>query len=231
MRAINPIMKERMSTPKNGLLITLEGIDGSGKSTLAKALKEALQESNIPVVLTREPGGSDLGKQLRTMLQEQHIPLCPKAEYLLFAADRAQHIHDVVIPNLQSHTIVISDRMADSSLVYQGYGRGLDLQFIEMVNNWAMDGIKPDLTIYLKITPEQARQRIEARCEKLTAFEQEADQFRQRLVNGFETIFATRNNILTLDALLSTQELTQQTLQTLLPLFQPSLKLRQAGKK
>lgn len=212
-------MKERMNTKENGLLITLEGIDGSGKSTLAKALHDALKEKNIPVILTREPGGSDLGKHLRVMLQERHVPLCPKAEYLLFAADRAQHIHDVILPHLQEHKIIISDRMADSSLVYQGYGRGLDLDFIEMVNCWAMDGIKPNLTIYLKISPEQARKRLEERSKQLTAFEQEVDSFRERLVKGFETIFAKRKSVVTLDAMLPIEELTNKALHAIIPLF------------
>lgn len=212
-------MKERMNTRENGLLITLEGIDGSGKSTLATALHDALKEKNIPVILTREPGGSDLGKHLRVMLQERHVPLCPKAEYLLFAADRAQHIHDVIIPHLQEHKIIISDRMADSSLVYQGYGRGLELDFIEMVNCWAMDRIKPDLTIYLKISPEQARKRLEQRSKQLTAFEQEVDSFRERLVKGFETIFAKRKTVVALDAMLPIEELTNKALDAIIPLF------------
>lgn len=212
-------MKERMKSTFNGLLITLEGIDGSGKSTLAKSLHAALKENNIPVILTREPGGSDLGKHLRIMLQDRSVPLCPKAEYLLFAADRAQHMHDVIIPGLHEHKIIISDRMADSSLVYQGYGRGLDLDFIEMVNNWSMDSIKPHLTLYLKISPEQARKRLAIRSEKLTAFEQEVDGFHNRLVKGFETIFAKRHNVVTLDAMLPLEELTKQALHAITPLF------------
>jgi len=219
MRAINPNLKERMHIPLNGLLITLEGIDGSGKSTLANALHNAITKKNIPVLLTREPGGSDLGKKLRTMLQDRSVSLCPKAEFLLFAADRAQHIHDVIIPNLQKGGLVISDRMADSSLVYQGFGRGLDLQFIEMVNIWAMNGIKPALTIYLKISPEQARERLASRSPQLTAFEKDVDGLRQRLVHGFETIFAQRDNVLTLDATLSVEELTAQAVNVILPLL------------
>jgi dTMP kinase len=212
-------MKKSTKITFNGLLITLEGIDGSGKSTLAKSLHAALKKNNIPVILTREPGGSDLGKHLRVMLQERLVPLCPKAEYLLFAADRAQHMHDVIIPNLQEHMIIISDRMADSSLVYQGYGRGLDLDFIEMVNAWSMNGIKPQLTFYLKISPEQARKRLEIRSEKLTIFEQEIDSFRERLVKGFETVFAKRTNVITLDAMLPIEELTQKALDALIPLL------------
>lgn len=210
-----------MNTPLHGMLITLEGIDGSGKSTLAQAMRDALTQRNIPVFLTREPGGSDLGKQLRSMLQERSVALCPKAEFLLFAADRAQHFHDVIIPNLQKGMIVISDRMADSSLVYQGFGRGLDLGFIETVNAWAMDGIKPNLTLYLRISPEQARKRLALRSPHLTAFEKDVDDLRERLVNGFETIFAKRDNIITLNALESVEQLTDKAVTALAPLFRP----------
>lgn len=210
-------MKEAMKNQSHGLLITLEGIDGSGKSTLAQTLADALMQRNIPVQLTREPGGSELGKHLRSMLQERSVALCPKAEFLLFAADRAQHFHDVIIPSLAKGMVVISDRMADSSLVYQGFGRGLELPFIETVNAWAMNGIKPNLTLYLKISPAQARERLALRSPHLTAFEKDVDDLRERLVHGFETIFATRDNVITLDALQSVEDLTHQAVDALVP--------------
>ncbi len=212
-------MKESMKIPSHGLLITLEGIDGSGKSTLAQTLRDALIQRTIPVLLTREPGGSELGKRLRSMLQERSVALCPKAEFLLFAADRAQHFHDVIIPNLAKGMAVISDRMADSSLVYQGFGRGLELPFIETVNAWAMNGIKPNLTLYLKISSAQARERLALRAPHLTAFEKDVDDLRERLVHGFETIFAHRDNVITLDALQSVEHLTHQAVDALIPLL------------
>jgi dTMP kinase len=212
-------MKESMKIPSHGLLITLEGIDGSGKSTLAQTLRDALIQRTIPVLLTREPGGSELGKRLRSMLQERSVALCPKAEFLLFAADRAQHFHDVIIPNLAKGMVVISDRMADSSLVYQGFGRGLELPFIETVNAWAMNGIKPNLTLYLKISPAQAHERLALRAPHLTAFEKDVDDLRERLVHGFETIFAHRDNVITLDALQSVEHLTHQAVDALIPLL------------
>ena len=137
---------------QSGLLITIEGIDGSGKSTLAKNLTTYLQRE-YETVLTKEPGGSALGKQLRTLLQTQPVPITPLAEYLLFAADRAQHFHEVIIPNLKKGRIIISDRMADSSIVYQGYGRGLDREKIKYVNQWAMQGVQPDITFYVQHYP------------------------------------------------------------------------------
>src|ERR1700730_16197149 len=128
-----------------GMLIVIEGIDGAGKSTLAKSLADILTTQGNTVLLTKEPGGSQLGKQLRTILQNQPIPITPIAEYLLFAADRAQHIEQVVKPALERGAIVISDRMGDSSLAYQGYGRGIDKNNIRTVNQWAMQGLTPDL--------------------------------------------------------------------------------------
>src|SRR3990172_425114 len=158
---------------KRGLLITLEGIDGSGKSTLVKAIVTALTALGKPVVLTKEPGGTALGKELRAILQTQKNPVCNKAEFLLFAADRAQHFKQLIVPALEQGQIVISDRMADSSLAYQGYGRGIDRNMITTINSWAMQGIVPDLTIFLRLTPAKALERAQGRREAPTAFEQE----------------------------------------------------------
>lgn len=176
-------------TVSNGLLIAIEGIDGSGKSTLAQNLATLLQENNYDVLLTKEPGGSALGKQLRTILQTQTVPITPLAEYLLFAADRAQHFKDVIIPNLQQGKIIISDRMADSSLVYQGYGRGLDKEKINAVNAWVMQGIEPQVKFYVRILPEVALQRIQQRNTALTAFEKEKETFVAQLMEGFDNLF------------------------------------------
>jgi dTMP kinase len=106
-----------------GKFITIEGIDGCGKSTLAENLTGALTKIGAPVLLTKEPGGSELGKSLRKILQEQHYPVCDKAEYLMFASDRAQHYKQLIQPALAAGKIVISDRWGDSSVAYQGYGR------------------------------------------------------------------------------------------------------------
>src|SRR3990172_1551765 len=123
---------------KRGLLITLEGIDGSGKSTLANAIVTALTTLGKHVVLTKEPGGTALRTELRAILQTQKNPVCDKAEFLLFAADRSQHFKELIVPALEQGQIVISDRMADSSLAYQGFGRGLDKEMISSINRWAM---------------------------------------------------------------------------------------------
>ncbi len=188
-----------MSQLERGVLIALEGIDGSGKSTLAKNLAASFQTQNIPVVLTKEPGGTLLGKQLRTVLQEKPVPLCSKAEYLLFAADRAQHMEELIQPSLEKNMLVLSDRMGDSALVYQGYGRGLDRSVISATNLWAMNTIKPHLTLYVRVDLATALARITARNEARTSFEQEKKDFFQRLITGFDELYNERNDVLILD--------------------------------
>lgn len=192
-----------------GLLITIEGIDGSGKSTLTKNLFSRLQRENYELILTKEPGGSALGKQLRNLLQTQPVPITPIAEYLLFAADRAQHFNEVIIPNLKLGKIIISDRMADSSIVYQGYGRGIDIEKIIMVNKWVMQNVQPDITFYVRITPQEAVERLQRRNTTPTAFEKEEEEFSKKLVLGFDEIFKKRPDVTILNGTLSPEELTQ----------------------
>jgi dTMP kinase len=192
---------------KKGMLIVVEGIDGAGKSTLAHHLATKLESDGHQILLTKEPGGCMLGKQLRTILQTQPIPITPIAEYLLFAADRAQHIEEVIKPALARGTIIISDRMADSSLAYQGYGRGIDRDYIRTINAWAMQNIEPDIVFYLKINPQQAAKRL-AQRPSITVFEKEHQSFVERLITGFETIFQHRRNVITIDGTLSPDAIT-----------------------
>ncbi len=188
-----------MQRLNRGILIAIEGIDGSGKSTLVSNLRTSLQEKSLPVMLTKEPGGSALGKQLREILQTQTKPVSAKAEYLLFAADRAEHFQKMISPHLQQNNIIISDRSSDSSLVYQGYGRGLDIAMIDQINGWAKNGLCPDLIFYINVSLECAQKRLALRNEKLTAFEQEDISFTKRLIHGFTEIFKNRKNVIILD--------------------------------
>lgn len=185
-----------------GQLISIEGIDGSGKTSLAKGMAKGLQALGYSVLLTQEPGGTTLGSTLREMLHTQKTIICDEAEFLLFAAARAQHFHELIVPELEKGSLVISDRLADSSLAYQGYGRQLDKKMITEINTWAMHNIEPFLTIYLKLDLATALQRIETRSEKRTSFEQETFAFWQRVIAGYEEIFAARGNVVTLDATL-----------------------------
>ncbi|MGC2310426.1 MAG: dTMP kinase [Candidatus Babeliaceae bacterium] len=188
-----------------GFLITLEGIDGAGKSTIAHLLFEHLKK-NYTTLLTKEPGATELGKQLRTILQTTAHALDKKAEFLLFAADRAEHIQKVIKSAYTNNTIIISDRMSDSSVAYQGYGRKLDLTIITTINSWIMEGLMPDITVYLKIDPHLAVKRIQKRGF-LSSFDQEKIVFFEKVAAGFEDIFKKRTNVLYTDALLPETEI------------------------
>jgi dTMP kinase len=199
-----------------GRLISVEGIDGSGKTTLAKCITQELEEQGFKTLFTQEPGGTDLGTTLRHILHTQKAHVCDTAEFLLFAADRAQHFHQIIVPALQDGMIVISDRLADSSLAYQGYGRELDRTMITTINQWAMQDINPDITFFLHIDPDQALSRVLGRKEELTSFEQEKLNFWHRVADGYEKIFASRTNVIMLDATQSQETLCKQAMQALL---------------
>ena len=200
-----------------GLLIAIEGIDGSGKTTLAQALTQELARQGYPVLLTRQPGDSPIGSCIRTLLHDASLYKVPKTEFLLFAADRAQHMETVVIPALNRGAIVISDRMADSSVVYQGYVRGLELPMIHEINDWAMGFYKPDLTLYVRVEAATAYQRRIERNVPFTSFEQEPHDFFQQLVDGFDLIMKTNTCAHILDGLLSQSVITQHALEAIRP--------------
>jgi dTMP kinase len=198
-----------MNSKFPGFLFSVEGIDGSGKSTFVKNLHERLA-SHFEVVLTREPGGSELGKQIRTILQNQPTQMTAKAQFLLFASDRAQHFHEKIIPALKAGKIIISDRMADSSLVYQGILQGLDLNTLKSINRWCMETIEPHATFYLKIDAKSALDRMYSREQEITEFEKQIIASKEILSNGFDQIFESKDNVYTLDATLSPEELVDQ---------------------
>lgn len=200
-----------MKKLKKGILIAVEGIDGSGKTTFIKELEKLLNDS-FSIKITKEPGDTELGKQLRRTLQTQQVPIIPKAEYLLFAADRAQHIYEVVKPALEQKKLVISDRMGDSSVVYQGYARELGPEIIDKINRWAMDQIEPHLIVFINISPCEAYRRIVQRKEELTAFEREQKDFMQKVAASYLDWFKkTKKHVLILDGNKSPQELAHET--------------------
>jgi dTMP kinase len=143
-----------------GLFITFEGPDGSGKTTQAQLLYEYLQERGYPVFLTREPGGTSIGDQIREVLHSlENTEMLPQTEILLYSASRAQLVGQIIRPHLARGEIVLCDRYADSTLAYQGYGHGLDLQVLQAITTFATGGLKPDLTIYLDIDVEEGLRR------------------------------------------------------------------------
>lgn len=156
-----------------GLFITLEGGEGSGKSTQVRYLRGRLKRSNIPATVVREPGSTSLGDWLRQLLKFLPVPLTPEAELLLFNASRAQLVADVIRPALEKGEVVICDRFADSTLAYQGYGRGIPLEQVEAVNRAATVGLKPDLTILLDLSPEEGMRRQQTAFDRFEKNRQE----------------------------------------------------------
>lgn len=148
-----------------GAFITLEGGDGSGKSTQAALLQSWLEEQGRTVVRTREPGGTELGIEIRRLVQHTEGHIAPRAEALLYAADRAHHIATLVRPALERGDVVLQDRYLDSSVAYQGAGRELDGQQIRDLSLWATDGLLPQLTILLDIDPGAGRERMAGRAD------------------------------------------------------------------
>lgn len=203
-----------------GFLCVLEGIDGSGKTTLTQKLNTMLEQTNIMHHITKEPGATKLGMQLRNIILEKTAPTCPLAQFLLFAADRAQHFNEVIIPQLSAGTLIISDRMSDSSLAYQGYFKGLDLEMINTINAWCMQHIMPDIIFYLRIETKDALARIKQSREVSDKFEEECLERMQVLVDAFDTIFATRSNVIIIDALQDQDVLAQQLFEIIMTSYQ-----------
>lgn len=168
-----------------GLFITLEGGDGAGKSTHAARLEAFLTEQGRTVVRTREPGGTDLGQQLREILLHHPGDLHPRAEALIFAADRAHHIATVVRPALAAGSVVLQDRYIDSSVAYQGSGRDLGADEIRSLSEWATEGLTPDLTILLDLDPVVARERMQGERAGLDRLESLELDFHRRVREQF----------------------------------------------
>jgi len=166
------------------LFITFEGGEGCGKSTQAKALYRRLSRLGISAELTHEPGGTALGSQLRRLLKtKRQDEISPEAELFLFAACRVQLVNGVIRPGLQKGKVVICDRFADSTTVYQGYGRGIDLTTIKAVNEFATRGTKPDLTVLLDIPVAKGLGRKQAKMKD--RFEAEETAFHDRVRDGY----------------------------------------------
>ena len=180
-----------------GKLIVIEGIDGSGKSSTARELAHQLRtKTERQVLLTREPGATPFGKNLRGVLGA-HLDIDPIAQFLTFAADRAEHIAKYVIPTLQAGNFVISDRMADSSIVYQSLVQNIDREMVDKVNNWAMQGVKPDLTIFVDTEPYIAARRLHAGASDLNIFETETMLKRAQL--AYTVLYKDRKDVLVIN--------------------------------
>ncbi len=195
-----------------GHLITFEGIDGSGKSTQIDLLAASLQEHGIKVLVLREPGGTTIGEAIRKILLDcKHAGMKQETELLLFESARAQLIREVVEPALAAGTTVICDRFYDSTLAYQGYGRGLDLKMIDALNRFAVGSCKPDVTILMDLPAEAALCRLSGRQDKADRLDGESLAFIKRTREGYRALAAREpGRIIMIDAEQQVCSLAQQ---------------------
>jgi dTMP kinase len=191
-----------------GLFVTFEGGDGSGKTTQAGLLESWLTDAGRRVVRTREPGGTDLGRELREMVLHRRGHIAPRAEALLYAADRAQHVETLVRPALDRGDVVVQDRYVDSSVAYQGAGRVLGGDEVRELSQWAVQGLAPDLTVLLDLDEGAARARLDTARTSWDRLEAEAQDFHARVRAAFLAIAeAEPDRVLVLDATLPVDEI------------------------
>ncbi len=195
---------------EKGLFITFEGADGCGKTTQMKLLAEYLQKQGHDIVLTREPGGKGLGEKVREILLNYDGEVSDRCESFLFLADRAQNIDIIVNPAVEAGKIVLCDRHTDSTVAYQGYGRGLDLDRINLLNNIAVNGRKPDLTFVFDIDTETSMKRVGKEKDRM---ENAGIEFHNRVREGYLKIAQQEpERIKVIDASKSIEEIHKEVL-------------------
>ena len=191
-----------------GLWVTFEGGDGAGKTTQATLLEEWLRESGRAVVRIREPGGTEVGVLIRNIVLHHRGDVAPRAEALLYAADRAHHVATLVRPALERGDVVIQDRYLDSSVAYQGAGRVLDATEVRDLSLWATEGALPDITVLLDLDEASGRARLDADDKPFDRLEAEKDEFHARVRAAFLALAAAEpERFLVLDATLPAEEL------------------------
>lgn len=204
------------------MFITVEGVEGAGKSTLMNLLAREFERRGVPFVRTREPGGCGLGANLRPLLLDVSSSLDGRAELFLFLADRAQHVADTIRPALERGAWVLCDRYADSTVAYQGYGRGMDVEVLQSLNDYATGGLWPDRTLLLDLSVKTGLERALARngreglSKSEGRFEAEELAFHQRIRKGFlERAARWPERFRVLDALRSPEDLLADALKAL----------------
>jgi len=200
-----------------GLFITFEGADGSGKSTQMRFLAEYLEERGVPVVHTREPGGCPVAEKIREILLDRESEMDALTEAMLYAAARAAHVRQVIRPALDAGRVVLCDRFIHSSLAYQGYGRGLGTELVRQINEPALDGCLPDVTVFINVPPERAFERMNEH-KVHDRLESEDLSFHRRVFDGF-TQLSKGDGIISIDAKGTKFETREIILQSLMPLF------------
>ncbi|MGP8154122.1 MAG: dTMP kinase [Smithella sp.] len=176
-------------------LITFEGVEGSGKSTQIKLVADYFVKKNVPLLVTQEPSGTDIGRKIGGILfNSEHYYMCAESEMFLFCAARAQHVREKILPALEQNKVVLCDRFSDATYAYQGAGRGLDYEFIKLINDYSAMFLKPDLTLLFDLPVEVGLQRAMDRNNRLKEpssidrFERENIDFHQRIREGYLNI-------------------------------------------
>jgi dTMP kinase len=211
----------RQRPAPRGLFVTLEGGEGSGKSSQAQALQSLLEAKGYRVAVTREPAGCELGRRVQDLLNDGSIELDPRAELFLFEAARAQHVAEVILPALASHDVVICDRFGDSSVAYQGHGRGLGLNHVRVANLIATQGLLPDLTVVLNVGVDLGltRKKGETAPDRTGG---EAPDFHERVRRGYLALATEEpERFMVVDGTLPAKEITERIWQRLEPLLPP----------
>jgi dTMP kinase len=202
----------------NGIFITIEGPDGSGKTTVTNEVVKKLQVEAIDLIRTREPGGIDIAEQIREIiLNPKNTKMDAKTEALLYAASRRQHLVEKVIPGLEAGKLVLCERFVDSSLAYQGAGRGIGIDAVFAINQFAIDQVMPDLTIFLDVDPEVGINRINQNRTVKDRLDMEKVEFHERVYQGYEqvkTMFHDR--IVVVDANLPLAEVIEEVYQIIM---------------
>jgi len=196
-----------------GLFITLEGPDGSGKSTIIKLLGDYLKNKGIEYIMTREPGGTLIGEEIRhIVLDEKNTEMGSETEALLYAAARGQHVHEKILPSLKAGKLVLCERFMLSSLAYQGVGRGLGIEKVKAINDFAIRGIYPDLILFFHVDPEVTLERKTSKSGG-DRLEQEGNDFHKNVYEGYmELLDMYPKNIKKIDATKSIGEVLKQTI-------------------
>lgn len=186
-------VKKRFGMKPRGFFMTFEGIEGSGKTTQIKKLAAALRKMKYSVAVTQEPGGTHMGQAIRKLLldSKKHT-LLPESEALLFLADRIHHVREIILPALRKRQIVLCDRFSDSTMAYQGFGRGLSVKLLTEMNHWVTGGLIPDFTVVLDLEPAEGLARLQKR-KQTNRMDKEKIQFYQRVRKGYAAL-ARRNS-------------------------------------
>lgn len=209
-----------------GLFITFEGNDGSGKSSAIKAVYNKLQELGYDVILSREPGGSKIAEKIRDIiLDKDNVGMDDWTEALLYAASRREHIQKTILPALKEGKIILCDRFLDSSLAYQGSARHLGIDKVYELNQFATNGLLPDLTIFVCVHPEVGLERIKKNARDMDRLELETNEFHHNVYNGYMTLCQKYSNrIVKINGEMTQPEVASITTQTVLDYIKENYK-------